>query len=229
MQTLLIADCNEDFRLALAEALQAHFRVLSCDNGQKALALIRQENPSLLVLELMLPGLDGLSLLEALNRENLRPKVLVVTSLITDYVFAAAQRLGIEYVMRKPCSVRSAVSRVLDLNQKKESTQEVRIRKLLTDLGIQEKHDGFEYMAEGILMLLKNPGCSLTKELYPVIAKRHRKNPGDVERSMRSALESGFLRGPRDLWHTYFPGIQKRPSNGCFLSAMADVIRNHPE
>ena len=229
MQTLLIADCNEDFRLALAEALQTHFRILSCDNGQKALELVRRERPSLLVLELMLPELDGLSLLETLNREAIRPKVLVITSLITDYVLTAAQRLGIEYVIRKPCPIHTAVSRIFDLHQKRQFTRETILQEILLDLGIQKKHDGFTYMTEGTLMRLDNPNLSVTKELYPDIAKRHQKKPGDVERSIRSALEAGFLRGPQALWQFYFPNIRKRPSNSLFLSVIADVIRNQPE
>ena len=229
MQTLLIADCNEDFRLALTEALQAHFRILSCGNGQQALELVRQEKPSLLVLELMLPELDGLSLLEILNRECIRPKVLVITSLITDYVFTAAQRLGIEYVIRKPCPTRTAVSRILNLCREPVTTPEARSRKLLEMLGIRKKHDGFDYMTDGILMLLEDPGLSLTKNLYPDIAKRYRKNASHVERSIRSALEAGFRQGDPALWHRLFPQAEKRPSNGAFISTITAFLREYPE
>ncbi len=64
MRKLLIADCSEDYRTALANALTDHYHVLCCRTGTEALDILRRENPDILVLDLMLPELDGLTLLE---------------------------------------------------------------------------------------------------------------------------------------------------------------------
>ena len=229
MQTLLIADCNEDFRLALAEAFQPYFRVLSCGNGRAALDLACREKPDFLVLDLMLPELDGLSLLETLCTLDLRPRVLVITTLLTDYVLTSARQLGIEYIIRKPCPIPAALSRLLDISSSTAFTPGARTEKLLKSLKINENHQGFSYLSDGILMLAKDPDLSITKNLYPDIARLHRKKASHVERSIRSALECGFLLGDPALWQSYFPGTKKRPSNGQFLTEIARRIREGTE
>ncbi len=229
MPTLLIADCNEAFLLSLAEEVQCRYRVLTCRNGQRALDLLRQEQPEIFVLELTLPELDGLTLLECAAAEGLHPKVLVVTSLPTEYVLDAAQRLGIEYLIRKPCSIRAAADRIEDLSRLLSApsavTHKDKLPELLHCLSLSVKHNGYDYLTEGACLFLQNPQQSVTKELYPAIARIFGCKPGHVERSMRSALEAAWERGEPAVWQHYFPGATKRPSNAAFLSRIAAALQ----
>lgn len=232
MRTLLIADCNEDFRLALSEALQPHFRILSCGTGPQALALLRREQPELFVLDLMLPETDGLTLLETAAAEGLRPKVLIASGMLTDYVYSCTQRLGICYMVRKPCSIPALITRILDLDREsaaKPVDQPSRICGLLLALGFRTSHDGYEYIRTALPMLLEDPGISVTKEVYPAVAKRHRTQISNVERNIRSAIESAFLRGDPQLWQNYFPNALRRPSNAVFLSRLTQALLQEDE
>ncbi len=229
MPTLLIADCNEDFLLSLAEEVQSSYRVLTCRSGQKAMELLRREQPDIFVLDLMLPELDGLSVLETAAAEGIRPRILVVTTLFTDYVLTSASRLGIAYLIRKPCDIPAAAARIEDLSQTlappvSQPDTEARLQSLLHSLSLSAKHNGWSYLTKGIQITRENPNLSITKELYPAIAKAYGCKQTHVERSIRSALEAAWDRGDPKLWQSYFPGAQKRPSNAVFIVRMAEIL-----
>ena len=230
MLKLLIADCNEDYRLALAEALQGRYHVLCCRSGKEALEILRSEQPQVFVLDLMLPELDGITLLETAVAEGIYPKVLASTPLLTGYVLDAAERLGIGYLMRKPCDVRAAAARVGDLSRGMKPavlTQEPRsfVSEQLLTLSISTKHNGFGYLTEAVLLMAKDPGQSITKVLYPAVAKICGCQKGHVERSIRNALEVAWDHRDTAVWKKYFPDALRRPTNAVFISRLAEELR----
>ena len=111
---ILITDSSAEFLDALTERLRGDFSVATCQNGRQAWKMIQAEQPGILVLDLLLPGLDGLSLLQQLPTEN-RPKVLAMTNFLSNYVVEACQKLGVSYLMRKPCDLDSTARRVRDI------------------------------------------------------------------------------------------------------------------
>ena len=182
----------------------------------------------------MLPELDGISLLENAAAEGICPKVLAATPLLTDYVLEAAQRLGIGYLMRKPCDIQAAATRIGDLShtlkpsaQKREPRG--RISELLLSLSISTKHNGFGYLTEAILITIQEPGLSITKELYPSVAKICGCKKGNVERSIRSTLEVAWDHGNSKIWQQYFPDAISRPTNAFFISRLAEALRQELE
>ena len=234
MRKLLIADSNEAFRLALADILQHHCQILCCGTGTEALRILRDENPEILILDLMLPELDGLTLLERAHSENLRPAVLAVTSILSDYILRSAEATGIAYVMRKPCDIRSVADRALDLPAKGSVPMPVRddrrlVSDLLLRLRISTKHKGYRYLLEGILVISRDPAQSITKELYAEVAKRCSCKRENVERPMRNALEAAWDRGDPQVWAQYFPEKTNRPTNAEFLSRMAQELTQPTE
>lgn len=229
MRKLLIADCSEDYRTALANALTGQYHILCCRTGTEALELLRRETPDILVLDLMLPELDGLTLLERSCSEGIRPMVLAATPILTGYVYSCAQRLGIEYLIRKPCEIDAIASRIKDLSQRlsaprPKSDPAVSVTELLLSLGFSTKHNGFAYLREAILLIAKNPSQSVTKVLYPAVAHIFGCQKENVERSIRTALDSAWERGDRQLWNRYFPDAAYRPSNAVFISRIAEAL-----
>lgn len=108
-KVLAILD-SEDFSLALRDALQSDCEVIICDiaTGPEKLKL----QPDILVIDLLLPGIDGLSFLEQIGRS--RPKrVLMLTTLITDAILQAASDLGVDYMVRKPCTISTVANYIL--------------------------------------------------------------------------------------------------------------------
>lgn len=229
MQKLLIADNNEEFRLALAEALQQHFHVLSCGNGIQALELLRKEMPELFILDLMLPELDGITLLESSIAEGIHPKTIIASGMLNDYVVACMTRLNIGYMMRKPCSISALVTRVMDVSRdpKQASKPEdlrSRISKLLLSLNFNVKHHGYCYLLDALPFVMEYPEISMTKELYPEVAKLHSCHWRHIERSIRNAIESAWDHRDAAVWEYYFPGASKRPSNAAFLARLAEQL-----
>ena len=229
MRKLLIADCSEDYRTALANALTGQYHILCCRTGTEALELLRRETPDIFVLDLMLPELDGLTLLERACSEGIRPMVLAATPILTGYVYSCAQRLGIEYLIRKPCEIDAIASRVKDLSQRLATLQPksdpaVSVTELLLSLGFSTKHNGFSYLREAILLIAKNPSQSITKVLYPAVAHIFGCQKENVERSIRTAVDSAWERGDRQLWNRYFPDAAYRPSNAVFISRIAEAL-----
>jgi len=229
MRKLLIADYNEDYRTALAAALQKQYRVQCCKSGTEAMALLHQEHPDIFVLDLMLPELDGVTLLERISAEGIHPMVLAVTPILTDYVFSCAQRLGIEYLVRKPCEIEAIASRIQDLSRRLKAPHAQidpvsHTTSLLLALGISTKHDGFSYLREAILLMTKDPAQSVTKMLYPEVARIFGCHKENVERSIRTALEKAWEKRDQSKWQHYFPGAQHKPSNAVFISRMAEAL-----
>jgi len=232
--TLLIADCSDDFRNSLESALQGNYRVHTCRSGREALELLKTVTPDILIMDLMLPELDGISLLQALNNSGIRPTVLATTRLVNDYVVSTTTRLGVDYLMVKPCSVQAIVNRVRDLSKQKPRPvlsapdSKTHVSNLLVSLGIPTKLRGYAYLREAVLLMVENPMQSITKELYPAIARKFGTSSSKVERAIRHAIEVAWSRGRVDTLNKAFgccvalPG--EKPTNGEFIALIADKL-----
>lgn len=232
---LLIADETEEFPAALAQALQGNFRVRICTDGKEALELLRSYGPDVLVLDLMLPGLDGISLLQNAVASGFCPMVLATSKFINDYVLESVSRLGVAYVVRKPCDIRAIAARVTDLSQKlhpasfRAAQPQTNISNTLLALSIPPKRKGYQYLREAIPLMAANPMQSVTKELYPAVAKLCHCDSSNVERSIRTAICSAWTHRDDRIWRLYFPpdasGTIPRPTNATFISRLADILQ----
>lgn len=232
---LLIADSSEDFQLALSEALQGEYHVHCCGDGKEALSLLHALKPELLVLDPMIPNLDGLSLLQAAAAADILPTVLAVTSFYNDYMLQIMTRLKVGYVMVKPCDIAAVISRIHDLARSLDAplqnSQDPRklAGEALVSLGFAIKHRGYTYLLDAVILYSRNPRQSITKELYPSIAALHNCLPCSVERSIRTAIESAWIHGDRAVWMRYFPSapgaVLSRPSNHTFLTRICAGLR----
>lgn len=229
MPKLLIADYNEDFQLALSCALREQFQIRCCGTGTEALVLLRREYIDVLVLDLMLPELDGLTLLEQLYAEGICPRVLAFDPLLSPYVQDRLQKLGVSYIMRKPCELSAVVKRTIDLGSNLtlpiyQGPQEARTAELLKTLNFRTNHDGYDYLCIAIPMLAAAPRQKLSMELYPAVAKTGSHSAENVERSIRNAIEVAWAHRDPEVWEQYFPNLRKKPTNARFLSTMAKEL-----
>lgn len=232
---LLIAEGTEAFRMALVEMLAGIYELRSCGEGEEALALIRSFHPDLVLLDMMLPGLDGISILEQAIASGERPMVLATTTFSSEYTADQVAALGVCYMMIKPCNLRATVARLADLDRRitrvsgAGTDPSVRISTLLVALGIETKWRGYECLREAILRFARDRNQSMTKELYPAVAGVCGGDWKSVERACRSAIQKAWAKRDKKLWQMYFPfdGAQgaKKPSNRAFISRLADVIR----
>lgn len=225
LRKVLIADPTEEFRAALTQALSSGFQVVTCARGDEAAALLDSEQPDLLILELSLPGLDGISLLEQLEA---RPPVLVVTELLTPYIHQALIRLRVEYAIRKPSPIQAVADRAYDLVRTADAAREPGcLQEALIRLGLSSGRQGFAHLLTGIPLLSRNRNQLLSKELYETIAALDHSTPAAVEKAIRESLRRGWESGDRREWSRLFPGRSQCPRNKEFLFRMADLLREH--
>lgn len=234
MRKLLIADANEEFRLALIEQLREAYVIKACWDGQQALQLLHSMKPDVLVIDLMLPELDGISLLQRAAEAGLEPMVLATTRMVSDYVIEAVMRLGVGYLMVKPCDIKATIARIEDLSHKLKPQAvtrpdpEIAVTNMLLALGIPTKLRGFACLREAILEAVRQPGQLVTKELYPKVGKRCEGSSQQVERSIRSAIATAWETRDEQIWATYFPpgpsGNLERPTNAAMISRLASLL-----
>ena len=234
MLKLLIADSGEEFRETLAQQLRGTFRVRVCQEGNQTLDMILSYKPDLLVLDMMLPGLDGVTILEEAARCDVCPVVLAVTKHATDYMVEAASRFGVRYMMVKPCKISATIARLLDLAEHMDSNPvaypdpRTTVANMLLTLGVSTKLQGYAFLREAILEMVSQPGQSVTKELYPRVGKICGATKIQVERSIRSAIKKAWENRDDARWKLYFStapsGELERPTNAVFISAIADRV-----
>ena len=239
MLKLLIADATEEFRLALTRQVTGIYLVRCCADGREALEMINSFKPDILVLDLMLPRLDGISLLQQAADQGARPMVLATTRFVNDYVLDAAARLGVGYVMVKPCDVHAAAARLEDLSGHLKPMAMARpdartvVSNVILKLGIPTKLRGYAYLREAILLAMRQPEQMVTKEIYPEVGRLCKATRDQVERSIRSAIATAYERRDDRVWAHFFAqdsqGVTARPSNGTFIRAVAVRLANEKE
>jgi two-component system response regulator (stage 0 sporulation protein A) len=230
---VLVADSLEEFRSALAALLQSDNQIQIAADGVQTLQLLGSFHPDILVLDLMLPGLDGISLMQKAVELGISPKILATTRFMSDYIQFACEKLPVSYLMVKPCDIHAAAARVRDIAGQTDATPSVssspkaHLTAILLQLGISPRISGYEYLREAILIMMRTPGISLTKELYPAVASQCSADAEQVERSIRTAIQTAWKRRDDALWQQYLPacgGSVPRPANSVFLRRFADYM-----
>ena len=233
MRKLLIADSSDVFTGALASALGNRFDIRICADGPSALELLQQEWPDILILNLMLPYKDGLTVLQETSYHP--PVILAITMHLSAYVEQSVTALGIDYTMIAP-SVGAVVLRLEDLAKQYAAPPEsadLRTRTILHlhRLNVPTHLDGYRQLCIALPLFAQNPQQLLTKELYPAEAKRCGcKDKRSVEHSIRKAIQAAWKQRDNALWRKYFTlnpqGWISCPSNKEFLSRLAEILQS---
>ena len=234
MRRILIADHSEDFASELADLLRDVCLVRTVHTGPQALEQLRSFRPDVMVMDVMLPELDGISLLQTAQQEDIMTNVLALTRSAAAYITEALDRLAVCYIMMKPCGTDAVKDRVLDLACNIKPSLQCRldvrntVSNLLADLRVPTHLKGYICTREAVLYLMQDPEMAITKEVYPAVAQLFRGNPKQVERAIRGAINAAWINRDDEVWPKYFKpcadGTIPRPTNGVFLSRLADKL-----
>lgn len=235
---ILIAESSPEFSAQLCDCLEERFALEVCHNGLQVKGLLEEFAPAVLVMDLALPGLDGISLLKEISELPQRPRILVTTCFLSSYVEAAIAGFNVDLVVLKPCKVDVLAERILDLTED-EPRLWLRMRprstiaSMLMDLNIPVKRRGFVYLELGIRLYMEQPGQGLTKNIYPEVAKEHYTQPEAVERAIRQVIHESWDKRDDRVWRMYFAcgreGMIPRPTNAEFISRLAERYRQSLE
>ena len=235
---IMLADAAADARSALQDALEATGRFLvtaSTGDGCEVLPLVSQEQPDLLVLDLAMPGLDGLSILQRLDGDD-RPLVLMTSSFVTQEAMTQAGELGASMFIPKPYDLSAMVDSLLRLSEKADPMVhapglEELVTSIIHEVGVPAHIKGYQYVREAIMITVENMEVinSVTKILYPEVAKRYRTTPSRVERAIRHAIEVAWDRGDLETLQKFFgytvSNAKGKPTNSEFIAMISDRIR----
>lgn len=231
MYKLLIADKSEAFCRALAEQMRGLYEVYTCKDGMRAIEMVKKIEPEVLVLDLSLPGLDGIGVLRALQNSGHHPMVLAVTYQVTNYILSALESLSVSYIAQKPCTILNVAARLFEfhmhLSDSGFKTWNLRDEAytILLSLGVSLCGKNFACIHEALVYTTEHQNSFVTKELYPAIAARCGGTPKRVEKAIRDAIEKAWKNRDDRVWQLYFTygrdGTIPCPSNGEFLSRLA--------
>lgn len=234
--SVLIADDNKEFCSILNDYLLNQKDIVVtgiAKDGREALELIQQKKPDLVVLDIIMPHLDGLGVLEKLNGMNLEkiPKIIVLSAVGQDKITQKAITLGAEYYVVKPFDmdvftkriremfssidtqdISRRVSQVQMVEREAAATRrgpidlETEITSIIHEIGVPAHIKGYMYLREAITMVVNDMELlsAVTKELYPSIAKKYNTTASRVERAIRHAIEVAWGRGQVDAINKLF-------------------------
>ena len=244
---VLIADSNENFCGQLKDKLQAAgYQVIGyVTDGQTAAQQIESHKPDIVLLDLMLPKLDGLSILKLANQLQPRPISLVLSSFVTDFVAGTVASLGARYLMLKPCSAQAVVDRVAEIqsagtlhtaakkpvHRVSDLNIESMVTSIIHEIGVPAHIKGYQYLREAIIIAVNDMDVinAITKVLYPQVAKTFQTTPSRVERAIRHAIEVAWDRGDLDTLQRFFgytvSNTKGKPTNSEFIALIADKLQ----
>ena len=247
---IMLVDDNADFRRTMREHLQRqeNMRIAAeCGTGLEALDALSKTPVDVIILDIIMPQMDGYSFLEEMNRMQLEnpPQVIVVSALGRDDFIMRAVENGARFYMIKPVDLNVLTGRIrevcgqaadsplpasrVNLPGRAPSIDE-KLASLFLTIGIPAHIKGYSYLREAVKMVIENPDVinRITKELYPGIGKRFNTSASKVERAIRHAIEVAWSRGRIDTLNKAFgcrvATKEDKPTNGEFIAMIADKL-----
>ena len=252
-----IADDNErmvqllDSVVSSDEELQV---VGKAGDGERLYEIIKEKEPDVVLLDIIMPKMDGLSLMDRVNKDpSLKkyPSFIVITAVGQERITENAFEMGADYYILKPFDNEMVINQIkrarrktdrnfsevrkVNAYEKKaeymERNLETDVTNMIHEIGVPAHIKGYQYLRDSIIMAVKDMDTlnSITKILYPTIAKMHQTTPSRVERAIRHAIEVAWSRGKMDTIDELFGYTVRndkgKPTNSEFIALIADRIR----
>ncbi len=249
---ILIADENSEFRRNCRDklAIMGYRDVAEARNGEEALMKIASDHPDIVLIDVWLSKVDSVQVLKstfAMNFGTDTPPSFIVLSMINNQnVFFEATESGAEYCMLKPLDYQNLDERINRIMSRRKSFVvtpstcstptlrndiESQVTKVIHQIGVPAHIKGYQYLRTAIMMTIKDNDIinSVTKILYPSVAKQYQTTSSRVERAIRHAIEVAWDRGDLDTLNSYFgytiQGSRGKPTNSEFIAMIADNLR----
>lgn len=243
---LMVVDDNREFCSLVRDYVQMSDDVEfvgAAFDGIAALDMIRNKKPDVVLLDNVMPQLDGIGVLSHLQdfAANERPKIVTVTACPTDEFMSNAYKLGVSYAMSRKIDINEMIDRcrMVHKNRPAESKNEkLRIEdvesmvtEMIHEVGVPAHIKGYSYLRVAIMLVLEDRQLieSITKLLYPTVAKRFNTSASRVERAIRHAIEVAWVRGDTDTLNSIFGFTinqsKGKPTNSEFIAMISDKLR----
>ena len=244
-----IADDNDQILEILENLVNADKDlklVGKANNGEDMYEIIKEKQPDVVLLDIVMPKMDGLSVMERVKKDNELvkcPNFIVVSAIGLERITKDAFTKGASYYIMKPFQNESVLERIKHMQEETENIQgqifeetkelslETMVTELLHEIGIPAHIKGYHYLRDSIMMSIEENDMlsAVTKILYPTVAKKHQTTSSRVERAIRHAIEVAWSRGKLDTLEELFGYTvstgKGKPTNSEFIALVADTIR----
>lgn len=247
---ILVVDDHGTLRRSMADYLRGQDGVAAvseASNGVEALKLLAQESFDVVVTDLVMPMMDGYTLLEEMKKLSLSPapRTIAISALGRDDFIMRAVELGVMFYMVKPFEPEHLMGHIREIcdgtaraipapsaavQQPRTQTIDERLSSLFLTIGIPAHIKGYQFLRHGVKMVVEQPDVinRITKELYPGIAKHFGTSASKVERAIRHAIEVAWNRGRIETLNSAFGckvcTPEDKPTNGEFIAMIADKL-----
>lgn len=229
MHRILIAESSAAGRSALRDRLSGIFEVAVCSDGQSALELCNCFDPDLLVLDMQIHGSNGLYILDALRLAGSRIPVLALTNIVNAYIAGRLESLGVNDVFLRPYSpdaVVHSICQIINNDDWQTQSPDNQLQSMLLQLGFALGNMRTQITYTAIMLKANGEDGTLTKHLYPAVARCCGATAEQVEKSIRDTIRRAWRQGNRAVWDMYFPrgDRSKPPTNDVFLSRLCVAL-----
>lgn len=240
---ILVVDANLEFRRRLIQALNAEANlsvIAETSDGAEAINIFARRQPDIVILDIILPSIDGVDVLAYLNRLDPRPSILVLSTFASGKMVEFISAQGANYFMPKPCRISAVTRRVRQMLEPVDYPlpQTVQSRNLenalgtlLHKLGVPSSLAGYTFLRAAILAAVEDERrlSNLSRSLYPYVAQKFETSTACVERSVRHAIALAAERWDAALVEEYFgssiSAAKGKPTNSEFIGTLADHLR----
>ncbi|MBQ2986280.1 MAG: sporulation transcription factor Spo0A [Tyzzerella sp.] len=222
------------------------------NNGEDMYQIIKTKQPDVVLLDLIMPKMDGLSVMDEVAKDKSlkkHPQFIIITAVGQEKITEDAFRKGASYYIMKPFQNETVLKRIkylqgetkteiykpkdinLNVENAPEEDLEDKVTNMIHEIGIPAHIKGYHYLRDAIMMAVEDMDVlnAITKILYPTVAKKHRTTSSRVERAIRHAIEVAWSRGKVDVLDQLFAYTvsygKGKPTNSEFIALIADTIR----
>ena len=243
---ILLCDENSEERRRLIDFLSKSglHNVDEASNGETAIERIRSSNYDLVIVDLWLSRVDGIGIIRSILSSNLKqkPAFILMSPINKQSILVEASEVGADLCLLKPFDYSSLVNHIESLIRMQSRKRigaslssaddmEAQVTKIIHQIGVPAHIKGYQYLRTAILMTIDDNEVinSVTKVLYPTVAKKYQTTTSRVERAIRHAIEVAWDRGDIDTLNSYFgytiQNSRGKPTNSEFIAMIADNLR----
>ena len=243
---IILCDENTDERRRIAEVLtKSGFRFIDeAATGEIAMDKLHKGSYDIAIIDLWLCGIDGIGIIRNINHGNMKskPSFILMSPINKQNVLVEASEVGADICLLKPFDSSSLVEHINSLLRIRKrndispslatsADMEAQVTKIIHQIGVPAHIKGYQYLRTAILMTIEDNDIinSVTKVLYPTVAKKYQTTTSRVERAIRHAIEVAWDRGDIDTLNSYFgytiQNSRGKPTNSEFIAMIADNLR----
>lgn len=249
---ILVADNSAEMGQVCAAALRSHGMTVTtaAKDGQEVLDNIAREQPDVVLMNAFMTRIDAIGVLNTLKTMNLpkKPIVIVMSTYNNGTISNQIMEAGASYFIPMPFDQDLLAERISQLaglakedkkpvlepnNMQYTNMQDVEliVTKIFHQIGVPAHIKGYHYLREAIMLAIQDIDIinSITKQLYPTVAKKYQTTSSRVERAIRHAIEVAWDRGDVDVLNSYFGytihNSRGKPTNSEFIAMIADKLR----